>query len=58
MENLHVQQKGSVQITEHEIDFTFDSNFKQGLHKQVDAFINGNKNHICNSKNIYSRIIN
>ena len=66
MENLHVQQKGSVQITEHEIDFTFDSEFKPGLHKQVDAFINGNKNnrlisiknHICNSKNIYSHIIN
>jgi predicted dehydrogenase len=65
MENLHVQQKGSVQVVEHEIDFSIDQNFKPGLYKQVDAFIIGENNrlptikdHIYNSKKIYSPIVN
>ena len=66
MENLHVQQKGSVQVSEHEIDLSLDHNFKPGLYKQVDAFISGNnkirlismKNHIYHSKYVYSQILN
>ena len=64
MENLHVQQKGSVQVVEHEIDFSLDQNFKPGLYKQVEEFIFGLTNrlpsikeHIENTKKIYSLII-
>ena len=65
MENLHVQQKGSVQVVEHKMDLSLDQNFKPGLYKQVEAFIGGNdnrlltiKNHIYNSKNIYESMLN
>jgi len=65
MENLHVQQKGSVQVVEHEIDFSLDQNFKPGLYKQVEAFVFGNedrllkmKDHIINTKKNYSVILN
>jgi len=64
MESLHVQQKGSIQVVEHEIDFTLDEDFKPGLYKQVEAFINGEESrlptineHIYNSKNIYAYIV-
>tara|TARA_R110002050_G_scaffold97132_1_gene202065 strand:- start:14094 stop:15038 length:945 start_codon:yes stop_codon:yes gene_type:complete len=60
MENLHVQQKGSVQITEHEIDSSVDEKFKPGLYKQVEAFIAEEKGrlpslkeHISNTRKNY-----
>jgi predicted dehydrogenase len=65
MENLHVQQKGGVQVVEHKIDLSLDQNFKPGLYKQVEAFIMGEKgrlltirDHIFNSKMIYSPMLN
>tara|TARA_Y100000768_G_scaffold386582_1_gene375333 strand:- start:54 stop:1001 length:948 start_codon:yes stop_codon:yes gene_type:complete len=65
MENLQIQHKGSIQVIEHKIDLSLDSNFKPGLYKQVDAFISGKnkirlcsiKTHIYNSKYFYSQII-
>lgn len=64
MENLHVQQKGSIQVAEHEIDLSLDQNFKPGLYKQVEAFIKGESyrlptinDHIYNSKKIYAPIV-
>ena len=64
MENLHVQQKGSIQIVEHQVDLSLDQDFKPGLYKQVEAFIKGEnyrfptiKDHIHNSKKVYSLIL-
>lgn len=64
MENLHVQQKGSIQVLEHEIDLSIDDNYKPGVYKQVKAFIEGEdsrlltiKEHIYNSKIIYAPMI-
>lgn len=60
MENLHIQQKGSIQITEHEIDLSIDEKFKPGLYKQVEAFtaeekgrLPSLKEHINNARKNY-----
>jgi predicted dehydrogenase len=65
MENIYIQQKGSIQVVEHKIDLSLDQNFKPGLYKQVEAFIMGKegrlltiKDHIFNSKMIYSPMLN
>jgi predicted dehydrogenase len=63
MENLHVQQKGSVNVIKHEFDLSLDNKFKPGLYLQVEEFISGTtdrlptiQEHIENAKNIYSII--
>ena len=63
MENIYVQKKGSINITEHKIDLSLDENFKAGLYLQVQDFISGLNNrlpsikeHILNTKNVYSSI--
>lgn len=64
MEKIAVQQKGSIQVVQHDIDFSLDEKFKPGLYKQVQAFVSGNedcllnmKDHINNTKTIYSDIL-
>lgn len=42
MEQLHIQQLGSVKIDKVEIDDTLDQQFKPGLYRQVEAFLIGN----------------
>ena len=65
MESIQTQQKGSIKITEHVVDLSLDENFKAGLYLQVEAFIAGENNrlptikdHVYNSKKIYSPIVN
>lgn len=64
MEKIQIQQKGTIQIVEKEIDLTLDNEYKPGLYKQVDAFIKGGSNrllsikeHIYNAKTIYKSIL-
>lgn len=64
MEDIHVQQKGSINVIKHDLDLSLDEKYKAGLFKQVEAFISGDKNrlptvmeHIINSKTIYKTII-
>jgi predicted dehydrogenase len=64
MEDLHIQDKGSVSIIKHEFDLTLDEKYKPGLYAQVEEFISKKnyrllsiKQHILNAKKIYSQII-
>lgn len=64
MEDIHVQQKGSINVIKHDLDLSLDEKYKAGLFKQIEAFISGDKNrlptvkeHIHNSKVIYTSII-
>jgi predicted dehydrogenase len=65
IENIYLQDKGTIELVIHEFDSSTDIQFKPGLFKQVEAFVSDNfdslldiKEHIENSKNIYQRIIN
>lgn len=40
MEQLFVQKRGSISIDQIELEDEFDQNFKPGLYKQVEAFLN------------------
>jgi predicted dehydrogenase len=44
LEKLHIQQKNSVAIEEVDIDDRLDLEFKPGLYKQVEAFLNDDYN--------------
>jgi predicted dehydrogenase len=64
MEDIHVQQKGSINVIKHDLDLSLDEKYKAGLFKQVEAFISGDNNrlptikdHFYNSKIIYATII-
>jgi predicted dehydrogenase len=63
MEKIFIQNKGTIELVEHNFDNDLDLSFKPGLFKQVDAFVNYKtgllnlKNHFENSKEIYSKII-
>ncbi|WP_353077508.1 Gfo/Idh/MocA family oxidoreductase [Flavobacterium sp.] len=64
MENIFVQEKGTVAVVEHKFDDSLDLQFKPGLYRQTLAFLNEVNNgilkideHIKNSKQIYSKII-
>ena len=63
MENIQVQKKGSVNITEHVVDLALDKEYKAGLYLQVEEFLSGLTNrlpsireHMDNAKNTYSII--
>ena len=63
MEDIHVQQKGSINVIKHDFDLSLDEKYKAGLYLQVEEFISGVNNrlpsvkeHIENAKNIYSII--
>ena len=47
MESLQIQNFGSVAVNPIEIDDLLDKNFKPGLYKQTEAFINNNLNNFC-----------
>ncbi len=44
MEQLAIQDKGTVQITDVKIDDNLDVMYKPGLYKQTEAFLNDNSN--------------
>ena len=47
MESLQIQNLGSVAVNPFYIDDLLDKNFKPGLYKQTEAFINNNLNNFC-----------
>lgn len=64
MESISVQEKGTVAVVVHQFDDSLDLQFKPGLYRQVDAFVNGNyfcllgiEKHIQASKEVYRNII-
>jgi len=64
MEGISVQEKGTVAVVEHKFDNAVDLQFKPGLKKQLEAFLNGDeikllniKDHLSTSREVYSKII-
>lgn len=64
MESIRVQEKGSVAVVEYKFDDTIDVEFKPGLKKQLDAYLNDDtekllsiKDHLNFTKDIYQKII-
>jgi len=47
MEKLQIQKKGTVAIEEVPIDNSKELNFKPGLYKQTEAFLEGNSEKLC-----------
>jgi hypothetical protein len=47
LEKLQVQRVGSIDVAPVEIDDYLDLQFKAGLYKQVDAFLNGHPAGLC-----------
>lgn len=63
MEQLQIQQLNSVKVEPVEIDDKLDREFKPGLYKQTEAFINGDTSRLCtlaqqaeHVANVYNRI--
>lgn len=48
MEELFIQNKGSIQIEEHKFDDSLDKAFKPGVYKQLEAFLMGNDSRLLN----------
>lgn len=64
LENIFIQQRGTINLVEHTFDNTLDENYKPGLYKQVEYFVTNQYSqllnidgHIINSKTIYQKII-
>lgn len=64
LEGISIQEKGSVQVVEHNFDNSIDIKFKPGLYKQVEAFIQHDTTrftdiakHIDTACNVYAKII-
>lgn len=64
IEGISVQEKGTVAVLEHKFDDSLDLQFKPGLKKQLEAFLNGDevkllniKDHLSISREVYSKII-
>ena len=64
MEGTSIQEKGTVAIVEHKFDNAADLEFKPGLKKQLEAYLNDDetkllniKDHLSVSKEVYSKII-
>ncbi len=64
LEGLSIQLKGSVQVNEHVFDKAIDVEFKPGVYRQVEAFLNNDdkkllniEQHIKNSRDIYKKIV-
>ena len=47
LEKLQVQQQGSLAVEEVDINYPHDSQFKPGLYRQVDAFLDNNMSSLC-----------
>lgn len=56
LENLKIQRRESVAIEEVEIDYKLDVNFKPGLYRQAEAFLNDKKSSFLNIKQQTSRL--
>ena len=50
MEKLQIQNIGSVEITNVEVDYTLDENFKPGFYLQTKAFIENDVTRLCSLK--------
>lgn len=64
MESISVQEKGTVAVVEHKFDDSLDLQFKPGLMKQVEAYLNDDeinllniKEHLVAAREVYSKII-
>lgn len=64
MESISVQEKGTVAVVENKFDDSADLQFKPGLKKQVEAYLNDDeinllniKNHLMAAREVYSRIV-
>lgn len=64
LEEVHIQNKGSILVEKHIFNLEYDEQFKPGLYKQIKAFLEGEGNtlcgineHIFNTKNIYKKMI-
>jgi predicted dehydrogenase len=66
MENLQIQENGSIKVVPFEIDYTLDTEYKPGLYLQSDCFLEfgKHKNNLCSiaehckSLKIFTRIVN
>jgi hypothetical protein len=50
MEKLKIQNLGSVEVRQVDIEYQFDDTFKPGLYMQVDAFLDGHCENLCSLK--------
>lgn len=64
MEKMSVQLKGSIAVDNHVFDDSLDREFKPGLYRQVQAFLDSDntnliniKEHICMARDVYEKII-
>ena len=64
-ETLQIQEIGSVQIKEVDVDYSLEKEFKPGLYNQTKAFLNSDLHEFCSLKeqyhlikNVYNKIIN
>lgn len=64
MESINVQEKGTIAVVEHKFDDAVDIQFKPGLKKQVDAYLNNDEinllnieDHLFAAREVYSKII-
>jgi predicted dehydrogenase len=64
LEGILIQQKGSVTLKNHVFDDSIDQEYKPGLYKQVEAFLNGDTSRFINiqeqlemSVDVYSKIL-
>jgi predicted dehydrogenase len=64
IESISVQERGTVAVVEHKFDNTEDLQFKPGLKKQLEAYLNDDEakllniqDHLFYSKEIYQKII-
>jgi len=64
LEGLGVQNKGTIAVIEHSFNDEIDKQFKPGLYKQVEAFMNNDlsrlmnmEEHIYISKAIYQTVL-
>ncbi|MBN1183228.1 MAG: Gfo/Idh/MocA family oxidoreductase [Bacteroidales bacterium] len=63
LEQIHIQNKGTIKVENYEFDNSLDTEFKPGLYLQVDSFLNSTDRiqtiaqHIMNSKMIYKKIL-
>lgn len=64
METIGVQEKGTTEVVKHIFDDSFDLNFKPGLYKQIEAYLNDDENNLLNinehllmARQVYLKII-
>ena len=47
LERLQVQEKGEMEVKEYKADYSLDDEFKPGLHRQLERFLNDDFNDLC-----------